>query len=108
MCSANGRSSGHTRIQGLLMSDTQPPKPKFASKWPSISEEALVDSGDLMAQIQAQQVDAYIARERDVLAAASDDYTAWMVYPPTPHDDPEEYAPYWTRLTDLLGESEKP
>lgn len=68
----------------------------------AISDEAITDSGgDLLGQIQRRRVDEYIARERADLAAATDAYTAWMFYPPTPHDDPADYAPYWARLTDL-------
>lgn len=65
-----------------------------------ISDEALSNSGDFLGQLQRRQIDAYIARERAELSAVTDDYTAWMVYPPTSHDDPAEYAPYWIRLTD--------
>jgi hypothetical protein len=67
-----------------------------------ISREAIEDSGgDLLGQIQQRQADAFIARERAELASICGDYIAWMAYPPTPHDDPAEYAPYWTRLSDL-------
>lgn len=67
-----------------------------------INDEAIADSGgDLIGQIQRRGVDVHTARERADLAAATDAYTAWMFYPPTPHDDPAEYAPYWARLTDL-------
>lgn len=67
-----------------------------------ISDEVLVDGLDLIGQLQHRAIDGFIARQRAELAAIADEYTAWMVYPPTPHDDPAEYAPYWVRLTDLM------
>ena len=68
-----------------------------------ISDEMLTASVDLMGLIQHQMIDAYIKRERAELAAVTDDYTAWMLYPPTPHDDPAEYEPYWVRANRLGG-----
>lgn len=73
-----------------------------------ITDEMIAPSGpDLISQIQAQQVDAYIRHERADLAAISGDYTAWMMYPPTPSDDPSEYAPYWSRLTDVVKDEDQ-
>jgi hypothetical protein len=73
-----------------------------------ITREAIDGSSvDILAQIQQRNVDAYIARERAELAAVTDDYTAWMFYPPTPHDDPAEYAPYWSRLTDVVADDDE-
>jgi hypothetical protein len=67
-----------------------------------ISNEALADSaGDILGQIQQREISAYIARERAWLAAATSNEVAWTVFPPTRHDDPAEYAPYWVRLTDI-------
>lgn len=66
-----------------------------------ISDEVIGPSaGDLLGQIQQRQMDAFISSERAAFAAICGDYAAWMMYPPTRHDDPAEYAPYWARLTD--------
>lgn len=71
-----------------------------------ISNEVIgPSSGDLLGQIRQRQVNAYIARERAELAAVTDEYIAWMFYPPTPHDDPAEYAPYWSHLTDIVSDA---
>jgi hypothetical protein len=72
----------------------------------TISDEAVTDAPDLMAQLQKQQLDDFIARERAKLAAVTNDEVAWTFYPPTPRDDPAAYAPYWVRLTDLTGRAE--
>jgi hypothetical protein len=70
---------------------------------PIISDEVIAPSqGDLLGQIQRRHMDAFIASRRAELAAVTDDHTAWMVYPPTPHDGPSEWAPYWSRLTDVV------
>jgi hypothetical protein len=68
-----------------------------------ITNEVLTTSqSDLIGQIQQRQIDGLIAHHRAELAAVTDDYTAWMIYPPTPHDDPAQWAPYWSRLTDVV------
>jgi hypothetical protein len=67
-----------------------------------ISDEALSDSGgDFYGKLQRRLLDGFIAGERAAAAAIFGDYAAWMIYPPTPSDDPAEYAPYWVRLTDV-------
>lgn len=71
----------------------------------NISDEAITDSGgDLLGEIQRRQTYAYIAKERAALAAVSTDEVAWMAFPPTPDDDPADYAPYWIRLSDVTGD----
>lgn len=72
----------------------------------TVNDEALGNSFDLLGQIQRRQMDALIAHERAELAASCGDYVAWMAYPPTRHDDPAEYAPYWTRLKDVASEEQ--
>jgi len=56
---------------------------------------------DLLAEIQQRLIDAEIARHRAELAAVTSPELAWLVYLPTPHDDPADWKPYLTRLTDL-------
>lgn len=65
-----------------------------------VSNEAITgDPIDILGELQLRAADAVIAHQRVALAAVSGDYIAWMAYPPTLNDDPAEYAPYWTRLT---------
>jgi hypothetical protein len=79
----------------------------MSAKW-TVGDEVIGPSrGDLIGELQARQVDAYTAKERAALAAVTDDYTAWMMYPPTPHDDPAEYSPYWARLTDVVADPDE-
>lgn len=68
----------------------------------TVSDEAIANSVDLFGQIQRRQADALIAHERAELAAVTSDELAWRAYPPTPHDDPAEYAPYWVRATEVM------
>jgi hypothetical protein len=73
-----------------------------------ITNEVLSTSqGDLLGEIHQRQIDGLIAHHRAELAAVTDDYTAWMIYPPTPHDDPAEWAPYWSRLTDAVVDDDE-
>jgi hypothetical protein len=72
-----------------------------------ISEESLKDHRDMMAQTQSRLIDGYVARERTKLAAICGDYVAWMMYPPTPHDDPAQWAPYWARLSDVVTDDDE-
>lgn len=73
-----------------------------------ITDEMIAPRGpDLISQLQARQEDAYICLQRAELAAVCGDYTAWMMYPPTPHDDPADYEPYWSRLTDVVEDQDE-
>jgi hypothetical protein len=72
-----------------------------------ITREDIEPHRDVMAEIRAGLCDAFIAHERVELAAVSDDYTAWMVYPPTSRDDPVQYAPYWSRLANVVTDDDE-
>lgn len=72
-----------------------------------ISAEVLGDSVDLIGKVQLRLINGVIAHHRSELAAVCGDWCAWMMYPPTPDDDPKEYAPYWARLTDVVEDEEE-
>lgn len=75
---------------------------------PAITNEDIGEwEEDFASQIYQRQIDGLIAHQRAEVAAICDDYTAWMMYPPTPSDDPAEWAPYWTRLTDAVVDEDE-
>lgn len=67
-----------------------------------ISDESITDSVDLIAKLQRHQINAVIKSERAKLAAITSDELAWMVYLPTEDDDPEDWAPYLARASEVV------
>jgi hypothetical protein len=64
-----------------------------------ISSEAIEPlPPDIVAITQAQLINAVIAWHRSELAAVCGVRAAWLAYPPTPDDDPAEWAPYWWKV----------